>query len=201
MSDNYTKIFQENLNQLYSNPSKDLAKNLPGEQEGDSFSFVAFGERCIIQPNKISLNEKEPYSVLGILISLYALNANSDRCVLSPLKSFKEFSGSMPYVGAFSTHTEQLLVPYVDKIKEASQSIFKTLKGEKSPSEARGDFSFIVYPLPKIALCYIFYEADDDFPASVTCLYSNNADRFMPVDGLADVGEYTSKKILTLIDY
>ena len=31
-------------------------------------------------------------------------------------------------------------------------------------------------------------------------LYSNNANQFMPVDGLADVGEYTSRKILNLID-
>jgi len=57
----------------------------------------------------------------------------------------------------------------------------------------------MVYPLPKIALCYIFYEADEDFPASVTCLYSNNASSFLPIDALADVGEYTSKKILTVI--
>jgi hypothetical protein len=49
-------------------------------------------------------------------------------------------------------------------------------------------------------LCYIFYRADEEFPASVTCLFSNNAPDFMPIDGLADVGEYTSKKILALID-
>jgi hypothetical protein len=56
----------------------------------------------------------------------------------------------------------------------------------------------VVRPLPKIFLCYIFYEADEEFPPSATCLYSNNANRFMPVDGLADVGEYTSKRILDL---
>ena len=33
----------------------------------------------------------------------------------------------------------------------------------------------------------------------VTCLYSNNADAFMRVDGLADVGEYTSRRILQVI--
>ena len=103
-------------------------------------------------------------------------------------------------MGAFTTHTEQLLVSHVAKIKEAVQSITKKLKGGKAPSGTGGDFSFIVYPLPKIALCYIFYEADDDFPASVTCLFSNNANQFMPVDGLADVGEYTSRKILNLIE-
>lgn len=86
------------------------------------------------------------------------------------------------------------------KLKKLCQELPKKLNGEKAPSGAKGDFSFIVYPLPKIALCYIFYEADDDFPASVTCLYSNNANQFMPVDGLADVGEYTSRKILNLIN-
>jgi hypothetical protein len=62
-----------------------------------------------------------------------------------------------------------------------------------------GDIAFRVMPLPKIALCYIFYEADEDFPASATCLFSANANDFMPMDGLADTGEYTSRKILQLL--
>ena len=200
MTDNYTRIVQNNLDRLYADLPNDLAKNLPGEQDGERFIFDAFGEKCVIEPNKITLGEKEHASVFGILISLYALNARPDVCLPSPLKSFKEFPDSMPYAGAFTAHTEQLLVPHVVKIKEAKQKITKTLKGEKAPSDTGGDFSFFVYPLPKIALGYIFYEADDDFSASVTCLYSNNANQFMPIDGLADVGEYTSRKILNLID-
>ena len=42
------------------------------------------------------------------------------------------------------------------------------------------------------------YNNDEDFPTSVTCLYSNNADQFLPIDGLADIGEYSSKKLLIL---
>jgi hypothetical protein len=200
MTDNYAKIVQDNLDRLYGDLPHDLAKNLPGEQDGERFIFDAFGETCVIEPKRITLGGEEPSSVFGILISLYALNACSDSCVLSPFKSFKEFPDSMPYVGAFRSHAEQLLVPHVAKIKKEVQTITRTLKGENAPSESIGDFSFVVYPLPKIALCYIFYEADDEFPASVTCLFSNNANRFMPIDGLADVGEYTSRKILCLID-
>ena len=40
---------------------------------------------------------------------------------------------------------------------------------------------------------------DEEFPASVTCLFSANALSFMPLDGLADVAEYTSKEIIRLI--
>lgn len=45
----------------------------------------------------------------------------------------------------------------------------------------------------------IFCEADEDFPASATCLFSSNADEFLPIDGLADLGEYTSRAILGVV--
>jgi len=199
MTDNYAKIVRDNLDRLYTNLPEDLAKNLPGEQAGDRFMFDAFGETCVIATDGITLGGESRSAVFGILISLYALNVRPEDCIPLPLKAFKEFPDSAPYAGAFATHTEQLLVPYVPEIKEAMQTITRTLKGDKSPSGTGGDFSFMVYPLPKIALCYIFYEADDDFPASVTCLYSHNANQFMPIDGLADVGEYTSRKILSII--
>ncbi len=199
MTDNYGEIVQANLKTLYANLPKDLAKNLPGEQNGDRFVFDAFGETCTIEPQGVLLGDSAHSSVLGILISLYALNACPDICIPAPLKAFKEFPDSMPYAGAFATHTEHLLVPHVAKIKEAVPEIMAAMKGEVAPLGTSGDFSFVVYPLPKIALCYIFYEADEDFPASVTCLYSNNAHQFIPTDGLADVGEYSSKKILQVI--
>jgi hypothetical protein len=201
MSDNYGKIIQDNLSQLYGNLPIDLSENLPGEQVGEQFHFDAFGEKCVIDPKRIILGEGEHSSVIGLIISVYALNANSEHCVLSPLKSFKEFPDSISHVAASAMPTSKLLGGHVCKIKKAKESIFRTFNGKKGPSEAGGDFSFILYPLPKIALCYIFYEADEDFPASVRCLYSNNANQFLPVSGLADIGEYTSKQILKLINH
>lgn len=199
MTDNYARIAQNNIDRLYRDLPADLSENLPGRQDGDRFVFHAFGETCVISPGGIFLGETKHSSVFDILISLYALNARPDKCERLPFKAFKEFDGSMPYVGAFTTHTEQLLVPHVEKIKAGMDKIAEKLTGEPSPADTGGDFNLVVYPLPKIALCYIFYEADEDFPASVTCLFSNNARLFLPVDGLADVGEYTSRKIIEIV--
>jgi len=199
MSNNYAKIVQDNLEKLYGNLPADLADTLPARQNGDSFLFEAFGETCEIRSDGIFLGDVQQTGVIGILISLYALNAGLETCLVEPLKAFKDLPNSMPYAGAFVTHTQQILVPHVEKIQISAERIIETMKGCKTPSNVEGDFSFMVYPLPKIALCYIFYEADEDFPASVTCLYSNNAISFLPIDGLADVGEYTSKKILNVI--
>ncbi len=199
MSNNYAKIVQDNLKRLYENFPENLARVLPSERDGDSFLFDAFGEKCELRPDGIFLDEVQQTGVIGILISLYALHAGPEPSMLEPLKAFKDFPNSMPYAGAFVTHTQQILVPHVDKIQKARNQIMANLLGCKAPASVKGDFSFIVYPLPKIALCYIFYEADDDFSASVTCLYSNNALSFLPIDALADVGEYTSRKMLDLI--
>jgi hypothetical protein len=199
VTDNYAKIAKDNLCKLYEALPADLAKNLPAKQETNRFMFQAFGETCIISPDGISLGGEKHSSVFDILISLYALNARPDPCVPEPFRAFKEFDNSMPYVGAFATHTEQMLVAHVKKIKTGRDKIKTALAGIDSFSDVGGDFSFVVHPLPKIALCYIFYEADEDFPASVTCLFSNNAHLFLPVDGLADTGEYTSRKILEII--
>ncbi len=199
MNDNYAKIIRNNLDMLFRSVPENLTQALPGKKKGTSFEFEAFGEICEIGAEGITLNGKNQSAAVGILISLYALHACSEPCIPEPLKAFKDFSDSMPYTGAFATHTEHILVPHTPKILSASAIIMEKLRG-KAPSGMSGDFSFIVYPLPKIALCYIFYEADEDFPASVTCLFSNNALRFLPIDGLADTGEYTSRKIISILD-
>ncbi|MGB2930608.1 MAG: DUF3786 domain-containing protein [Desulfobacterales bacterium] len=196
---NYAKIVQGNLKRLYGNFPENLARALPAERDGDSFLFHAFGENCELRPGGIFLGRVQQTGVIGILISLYALHAGTEPGMLEPLKAFKDFPNSMPYAGAFVTHTQQILVPHVERIEKTKKRIMANLSGHNAPVNVEGDFSFIVYPLPKIALCYIFYEADDDFSASVTCLYSNNALSFLPIDALADVGEYTSRKILDLI--
>lgn len=200
IGNHYAKIVHNNLKKLYENFPEDLTRVLPSKRDGDSFLFDAFGEKCALRPDGIFLGDVQQTGVIGILISLYVLHARTEPSVLEPLKAFKDFPNSMPYAGAFVTHTQQILVPHVEKIQKARDSIMANLLGRNAPASLKGDFSFIVYPLPKIALCYIFYEADDDFSASVTCLYSNNALSFLPIDALADVGEYTSRKIIDLIE-
>ena len=198
MTDNYQKLALNNLAQLYTSLPPDLADSICAERQGDRFIFNAFGEKCIIEPGKITF-EKQQSSIHNLLVSLYALHATPEKYIPEPLKSFKDFPDSTPYVGAFSAYTEKVLAPHVTKIRNAAERIKAAMTGQESLQNVGGDFSFTLFPLPKISLSYIFYEADDEFPASVTCLYSSNANRFMPIDGLADVGEYTSKTILRLL--
>lgn len=198
MSVNYEKIIRENLGLIYDR-DKNPESILPALRRGKEFFFHAFGEECRLKRDGITFSERIDIGPKALLVSLYALHGNPDPVRPRPFRSFRDFPGSMPYQEAFASNSERVLLPHVPKIREKASLIVRAFDGERDPECLAGDFSFLIYPLPKVGLCYIFYLADEEFPPSVTCLFSSNALSFMPLDGLADVAEYTAREMIHLV--
>ena len=196
---NYADIISSNITRFFEDLAVNPNRPVPGTPQGNGFVLEAFGEPCRIHPDGITLGGRKECGPVGIIISLYALHARAEDCIKKPFKAFRELPGSMPYVGAFAARTENILSPHVAVIEKNGPRIISAFKGEAASARDGGDFAFSLWPLPNIMLHYVFYHADEDFPASVTCLFSNNAEAFLPTDALADTGEYTSRKILELI--
>jgi hypothetical protein len=199
MTSAYAAIIKDNLGKLFSLDLNERAAAMQAERDGDALQLKAFGAQCRLTPNDLMLDANPEEGPRGIIISLYALHCVSDASILEPFQSFKEIPNSAPYAGAFTNRTEQALVPVVERLSDIRKKIYACLDGSDAPASVSGDIAFVVRPLPKIALCYVCYLPDDDFPAGVTCLYSNNAHLFLPTDALADVGEYTSKRIIQTV--
>jgi hypothetical protein len=201
MATRYEKIIRENLTHAYQNGEMKLEETLPSTRDDCRFVFRAFGEECSLEPEGITVSGKADPGPKGVIISLYAAHSTPGSVILEPFKAFKDLPGSMPYQGAFTVNSERVLVPHVLKIKEKADLILQSFSGQSHTAGTAGDFSLLLYPLPKIALLIIFYLPDEDFPASATCLFSANALSFMPLDGLADVAEYTSKALIRLVHF
>ncbi len=199
MSQNFLDIQKEYLQKAWSRSLGELEVVLPAHREGDCLYFQAFGEPCELYPEKILLRGEPLTGPEGILIALYASRVPNEEVVLRPLKAFKQFPGGMGYQGAFAMNAEKVLHPHVEAIRKRQEEIVVRFSGRPNQDARRCDFSFTLYPLPRVALYYIFNMPDEEFPASVTCLFASNADRFLPVAGLADVAEYTAKKIIQLV--
>ena len=196
MTTNYEKMIHENLSGLFEKLPPDLEARLGASKSGGGFSLQAFGEAAWFDHEQVTFSGKKDVDPKGLLVSLYATHAGPEKIQIEPYKAFKDFPGSMPYHGAFSANSEQVLIPHVNKILKKQEEIIRAFDGEAIQS---GDFSMRLYPFPKIAICTIFYLEDEDFPPSATCLFSANALDFMPLDGLADVAEYTSRKIIQMV--
>ncbi|MBW1689882.1 MAG: hypothetical protein DRG87_09050 [Deltaproteobacteria bacterium] len=198
MSDNFLKIQLRYVREIYDKLFEDLEDYLPAIREGNTFHFNAFGQPCTITPEGIFLSGELLTGGLGIIIALYARYVSRDEVQLLPPKAFAQIKGSQPHQGAFRVRSEQSLVPHVGDIRKSMDRIVRAFDGFEN-KDGSGDFSFTLFPLPKVPLYYVFYCADEEFPASVTCLFAANAESFMPIDGLADVGEHTAEKIFELI--
>jgi hypothetical protein len=199
MPNKYAEIVEQNIKILFSDDLPSRAEAVGAELEDQALVFKAFGAQCRLAADGVWLGGEQQIGPVGIVLSLYALHAITENCRVEPLKAFKELPNSAPYVGAFSSHTEQPLTPLVDRILDKQHALIDHFDGMPAPTHLSGDGALIVRPLPKIVLCYIFYKADEDFPASATCLLSNNASAFLPLDALADTGEYTSRAIIDFL--
>lgn len=196
MSHGYLAIRDEYLKAAWARSPDELAVCLPATLAGDRLLFQAFGEPCILTAQEITLSGKAAEGPEGLLIALYASRVPNSPVQLKHLKSFKELPDSMPYQAAFAANAEQLLVPQVGNIQAAQARIILLFSGHRNADPPSGDFSFTLYPLPRVPLYYIFHLPDEEFPASVTCLFAEKATDFMPLAGLADVAEYTAKRII-----
>ena len=130
----YRRIILGNLDRIYMRLPKDLAGKLNAARHGDDFHFEAFGERCRIHPDGLCLGGMEEDGPRGVVISLYALHAAEGAIRDDPPIAFRELPGSAPYVGAFKSRTEKVLMPFVPEIAEARERIASALSGGPAPA-------------------------------------------------------------------
>lgn len=196
----FRDVINYNLCLVFSKDLSKVARVTCAEASQGLLRLEAFGSLWEVRREGIFGESGLEEGPKGVLISMYLNNEVEGDMRLMPFKSFKELPGSMPYQDAFKARSEMVLVPHIFKIMKNYERILLRLRGEDAKALLGGDMSFIVRPFSKIALAYVFYLPDEDFPASVTCLFSHNADQFMGTDGLADTAEQTSKVIISMLE-
>lgn len=199
MTDNYQKLAKSNVAHVFHAPPSDLAQRLGGKETDVGIALRAFGKRWVLTSEAVIPENEAVSSVEALLVSLYARHNNTAPMQREPFVAFKELPDSAPYAGAFARHAQLSLAPFVPVMDQRRDELCALMDGALAKNPPAGDLAFTLHPLPKIALHYICYHADEDFPAAVTCLYSHNAALFMPTDALADVGEYTAKAIIAML--
>jgi hypothetical protein len=196
----YADLIRSHLEALFQGDTAVLTSYPGVAASQDGFEMIAFGQPCRISPAGIFLDGQAERGPRGIIVALLARHAAPDSVIETPWRAFRELPDSAPYVGAFRAHTEQILLPHVQALYRRQDAIAEAFRARPPEDDSPGDWSLIVAPLPKIVLCYHFYLPDEDFPANVTCLFANNAHRFLPTDALADVGEYMSRAMMSYLD-
>lgn len=193
----YEEIIRGYLTKAWARSEDVLHRAVPAVLDASGrLLFQAFGRRCAVERERVFFDGIADVGPRAVLAAIYVAHVPEQAAGLHPLKAFKEIPNSGPYQAAFAVHAEQVLVPHVPKIKVHLDNLLQIFSGHRNTDAPSGDFSFTLYPLPRLPLYYIVHEADDEFPAAVTCLFGGGCASFMPLDALADVAEYTAQSLL-----
>ena len=86
-------------------------------------------------------------------------------------------------------HTNEILVPFVDKVPEFT-AVCEKLDGKK---QLKGDVSYILPLFDFFPVWVQFYDADDEFPATLQFMYDSNAKDFVFFETLFYCTSYMEK--------
>lgn len=107
--------------------------------------------------------------------------------------SFRELSQGQFYFHAFQGYAERPLVQVVGNditgLREAAQQ----LGGQPI---AYGDCGYAFDVLPRVRLAVVYWLGDEEFPPNASVLFDASAERYLPVDGLANLGRMLTSRLV-----
>lgn len=92
-------------------------------------------------------------------------------------------------------HTNEILAPFVDKVPEFC-AVCEKLDGKKQP---KGDVSYILPLFDFFPVWVQFYDADDEFPATLQFMYDSTAKNFVFFETLFYCTSYMEKLFADLL--
>ena len=192
--ENYEKVYQELLADLGRLNLAELGPHLGGQlvetDSGASLKIRLLGRDYLVGPAGVTDDRGDrPHFTVRIVLSYYLLRQGSGPIAGSYI-AYRETEGAF-FNAFFQAEVEQRLVRSFQDRPEKLVAAAQALGGRPGVEGLGGDITLTLPALPKITLAVIFYEADDEFPASATLLFDANAERFLDPECLAVLGQIT----------
>jgi hypothetical protein len=70
------------------------------------------------------------------------------------------------------------------------------LGATRAAGEVQGDIALVVHPLPKLPVLCLFWDRDEEFPASFQFLFDGSASSYLDLEALAVVLQYIYVKVI-----
>lgn len=134
--------------------------------------------------------------MMSVLDMLLHSKAQTDLPVLTGTwATLSALGGIIGTAHAERLHTNEVIAPFVDKVPEFT-ALCERLNGKKQP---KGDVSYVLPLFDFFPVWVQFYDADDEFPATLQFLYDSNAKEFVFFETLFYCTDYMEKLFASML--
>jgi len=134
--------------------------------------------------------------VTRILLLHYLIRADGYP-VTGKWVAYKDIPGGLLYAGVFARRVTE---PLQRRFGKSARSFKETgIRSGGEPVEI-GDASFILHAFPRVALQYVLWEGDEEFPPSVQLLFDASVDHYLTLEDMVVLGQVTAGRLINRSD-
>ena len=186
------------MNALEQASFPDMAARISAlyNEDDDALLLAMLGQEYVVRHEGILLHgQKAPESHAGVILE-YLFSPGTSQ-VMQPWRSIGSFAGQAP--AGFRKKVELPVAQYAGDVVARANTVLQMIDAKAVPSLLGSDLALTVRALPKVALHVELSEENQDFPAEVWVLFSQNADEFLSVAGMQALGEIFKERLLGLL--
>lgn len=160
----------------------------------DASDVVFFQERCTVRNDAVYSNERRLDSIAGILILRYLI-ASGAAPLTGEWVPYRVFRDGALFAAHIKTHIEDVLAREFSGKRSQLAARLKALGSRPHEAVSNPDVSAVLEPLPGVPVLCLFWDKDEEFPASFQFLFDTSAPDYLDLESLAVLLHYTCLKL------
>lgn len=185
---NYELVYQGLVKRLEGADFSHALTHLGGKQSDQGVEIPFLGKSYIVSPRGVECPTGSIIDfTVRIVLAHYILHAGSGK-LTGEWVTYRDFKDGAFFSSTHNHNVEHKLVETFSSRLIDLKSACEAIGGTAPEKDLGGDVSYFFLALPKIPLALIFYDADDDFPASAKLLYDSSASLFLDMECLSVLG-------------
>ena len=179
----------------------DVCRRSGAEQKGEGYLIRVLGEDYLLIPHERQMRyanvdredgDESVTSTLCFAVVHYLLNARDIPCS-DELVAASELKGGKLFFAA-GAHSPDF-APLADVFSASQQAVERAAEGLGGRRVAHGDAAVEIRALPRLPITYIFWQGDEEFPASISMLFDRTAEQQLPLDVILAIGQETMRRL------
>lgn len=196
--DNYEKVARQWADELAGRDLSDSAARMGLGWDGSGLEIPVLGRPFRVSAHGVEAaggEGDEPDFMVKIIASCYVLQAGAGE-LSGVWTSYRELPGGAFFNSFLEANVETRLAQVFDRALPALDSCAHALGGEPHEGLGTGDRCYRFPALPSVPVLLIFWDGDEEFPASARILFDESASAFLDMECLAALGYMVALRLI-----
>jgi len=181
--------------ELREQPPEELAARSGARWNGDCFEVPLLGKTYrITHPEYVVRSSADgepcPEELQAMLLDYLKLADGTPPA--GHWVSYRELPHGQFYYHAFQGYAERPLVQAVGNDVDRLAQAARSAGGQEIDY---GDCGYAFDVLPRVKVALVYWKGDEEFPPTASVLFDASAERYLPVDGLAQLGRMVTSRL------